>query len=75
MVDIPFGYLCEVDHVEKLEDGIHHRIWLQTLCPKKTHYGLHIMEGQSCSQTRLQVPAYISTCFPRERSRGSGHRQ
>lgn len=35
MANIPFGYLCEVDRVEKLEDGIHHRIWIQTLCPKK----------------------------------------
>lgn len=35
MADIPFGYLCEVDRVEKLEDGMHHRVWLQTLCPKK----------------------------------------
>lgn len=29
MADIPFGYLCEVDRIEKFEDGIH------TLCPKK----------------------------------------
>lgn len=35
MADIPFGYLCEVDRVEKLEDGMHHRIWIHTLCPKK----------------------------------------
>lgn len=36
MDDILFGYLCEVDRIEKLEDGIHHRIWIQTLCPRKT---------------------------------------
>ena len=35
MADIPFGYLCEVDRVEKLEDGMQHRVWIQTLCPKK----------------------------------------
>lgn len=35
MDDIIFGYLCEVDHIEELEDGIHHRVWIQTLCPRK----------------------------------------
>lgn len=35
MADIPFRHLCEVDRIEKLEDGIHHRIWIQTLYPKK----------------------------------------
>ena len=35
MADILFGYLCEVDRVEKLEDGMQHRIWIHTLCPKK----------------------------------------
>ena len=35
MADIPFEYLCEVDRVENLEDGIHYRIWIQTLWPKK----------------------------------------
>lgn len=34
MADILFGCLCEVDRVEKLEDGMHHRIWIRTLCPK-----------------------------------------
>lgn len=35
MADIPVEYLCEVDRVEKLEDGMHHRIWIHTLCPEK----------------------------------------
>lgn len=57
MADIPFGYLCEVDRVEKLEDGTHHRIWIQTLYPKKIRHGLHVRAGQSLFQTRLQVLA------------------
>lgn len=36
MDDIIFGCLCEVDHIEELEDGIHHRVWIHTLCPRKT---------------------------------------
>lgn len=35
MADILAEYLCEVDRVEKLEDGTHHRVWVHTLCPKQ----------------------------------------
>lgn len=44
MADILFGCLCEVDRVEKLEDGMHHRIWIHTLCPKK--YAMVFTLGQ-----------------------------
>lgn len=53
MDDILFGYLCEVDHVEELEDGIHHRVWVHTLCPRKKHHGLYVRTDQFQFQTGL----------------------
>lgn len=35
MGDILFGYLCEVVRIDELENGIHHRVCIQTLCPRK----------------------------------------
>lgn len=62
MADIPFGYLCEVDRVEKLEDGIHHRVWIQTLCPKK--YTMVFKLWKVCPDFKPGFRFWLTTLAP-----------